>query len=504
MTNPNSSNGPILEGAGGILPQGVAWLWKFWLVRRKLHILAGPPSTGKTTLALKVAATLTNGGIWPDGSPVLQTGSVVIWTCEDGIEDTIIPRLMACDANPDRVYILRVTSENGRRRRFDFARDLPRLDAKVRELGDVVLVIIDSIAQLVSGNSNSNSQVRKDLDPLVTFAEQANCAILGLTHVNKGSKKKDPLERVNGSTAIAALARLVWITACDESDRAGDGVPRSILVRAKSNLGPIENGLSYHVETVDIPVNGGLTTVHGSNVVFDELLEGTPKEILNDAEGGGASARDDRKQEAMNFLAELLANGPLPAETVQAQSGQAGMAWATMRRAAHALQVRKFRPMGDVKWHWELASGLPDTRGQHRRVVSDGASWMSRGISGSMFGNSLPAGSAPPSWGVPGFGVSEIWETTLRENREQVEQVEQHGLTAQVAGDIDETMWNKLVKWCLNEYRATPQSNDFDEDLKTREAVVDYVLEAQVVGVDDAWKARAKTRLMGAQFWLGR
>lgn len=114
----------------------------------------------------------------------------MIWTCEDGIEDTIMPRLIACGVDPSRVYVLRVTNENNRTRTFEFTRDLVPLEAKVRELGDVALVIIDSIVQVVTGNSNNNSQVRKDLDPLVKFAEQTNCAILGLTHVNKGSKKK--------------------------------------------------------------------------------------------------------------------------------------------------------------------------------------------------------------------------------------------------------------------------------------------------------------------------
>lgn len=117
-------------------------------------------------------------------------GRVVIWTCEDGIEDTIMPRLIACGVDPSMVYILRVTKENNRTRAFDFTRDLAPLAAKVSELGDVALIIIDSIVQVVTGNSNNNSQVRKDLDPLVKFAEQTNCAILGLTHVNKGSKKK--------------------------------------------------------------------------------------------------------------------------------------------------------------------------------------------------------------------------------------------------------------------------------------------------------------------------
>ncbi|PXX15211.1 AAA domain-containing protein [Paraburkholderia tropica] len=153
----NCVNGPVLEVASEIPVLPVIWLWRFWLARGKLHILAGPPSTGKTTLALQVAATLTRGGTWPDGSQA-PIARVVIWTCEDGIEDTIMPRLISCDVDPSRVYILRVTNENNRTRAFDFTRDLVPLEAKVRELGDVALVIIDSIVQVVTGNSNNNSK----------------------------------------------------------------------------------------------------------------------------------------------------------------------------------------------------------------------------------------------------------------------------------------------------------------------------------------------------------
>ncbi|WP_322035460.1 AAA family ATPase, partial [Burkholderia cenocepacia] len=129
-----SGNGPVLERASELPIEPIDWLWKFWLARGKLHLLAGPPSTGKTTLALSIAATLSTGGVWADGS-VARSGRVLIWTCEDGIEDTLIPRLVASGANLENVYILRDTSENGRRRAFDFRVDLPRLTTAAEELG---------------------------------------------------------------------------------------------------------------------------------------------------------------------------------------------------------------------------------------------------------------------------------------------------------------------------------------------------------------------------------
>ena len=503
----NGDNGPVLEVASDIPVVTVPWLWIDWLARGKLHLLAGPPSTGKTTLALAVAATLTNGGTWPDGS-WSPRGRVLIWTCEDGIEDTIMPRLVASGADLENVYILRETSENGRRRAFDFGRDLQRLEAKVRELGDVVLTIIDSLAQLVSGNSNSNTQVRKDLDPLVAFAEQTGIAILGLTHVVKGSKKKDPLDRVNGSTAFGAVARVVWIVARHESDRTGDGVSRSVLVRAKSNIGPTDGGFAYHIDAVTVPASVA-GVARSSKIAWDEQLEGAPRDILNDAEGGQASASDDRKQEAMNFLDVLLAARPQPVETVQHQAAQARIAWATVRRAADALGVKKYRPMGDVKWYWALENGSGGGGWQPPAPPgSPGSPWISNdapdAAPSSMFSQrNSPFGSfAAPAGSVWGWAIgsrqSDISDAPS--THEKSEQHEQHEQVAQAGDGIDRDMWNFLVNCCREKYQATVVGPD-DDEYRIRESIVDFVLQQRVVDVDEAWIASAKATLLRAEFW---
>ena len=82
-----------------IKPLPITWLWPGWVPAGKLTILAGAAGTGKTTLALALAAVLTAGGRWPDGSEYKQLGNVLIWSSEDVADDTLVPRLIASGAD---------------------------------------------------------------------------------------------------------------------------------------------------------------------------------------------------------------------------------------------------------------------------------------------------------------------------------------------------------------------------------------------------------------------
>ncbi len=91
-------DGVVLKCAADFMPSPVRGLWQYWLALGKLHILAGAPGQGKPTLALGMAATVTIGGRWPDGSPS-TAGNVLIWSGEDDPADTLLPRLLAAGAD---------------------------------------------------------------------------------------------------------------------------------------------------------------------------------------------------------------------------------------------------------------------------------------------------------------------------------------------------------------------------------------------------------------------
>ena len=194
----------ILTRADSVKISPIGWLWSGWLARGKLHLIAGSPGTGKTTIALVAAATLTRGGTWPDGTRA-PVGTVVVWSGEDDPADTLAPRLSAAAADMSKVHLIEGAIIDGQRVPFDPARDLPALDAALTGLQDVALIVVDPIVSAVAGDNHRNNEVRRGLQPLVDLGASLGAAVLGVTHLSKGTAGRDPLERVTGSLAYGAL-----------------------------------------------------------------------------------------------------------------------------------------------------------------------------------------------------------------------------------------------------------------------------------------------------------
>jgi RecA-family ATPase len=186
-----------------IAPQTVNWLWEDWLALGKLHILAGRPGALKTTTALAFAAAVSIGGEWPDRKPAAQ-GKIVIWSGEDAIDDTLLPRFLAAGGNRDRIAFIGGVEEDGKARAFDPANDIAALAQVCANLGQVSLIIIDPIVAVAKGDSHKNAEARRDLQPLVTLAERTQAAVLGVHHLTKRTEGADPVDRVSGSPAFGA------------------------------------------------------------------------------------------------------------------------------------------------------------------------------------------------------------------------------------------------------------------------------------------------------------
>ena len=336
----------VLTCGADLTPEPVQWLWPDWLALGKFHLLAGAPGQGKTTIAMRMAATVTIGGRWPDGSRC-EAGNVLIWSGEDDYTDTLLPRLVAAGADRHRVFFVDGMRTGGVVRPFDPSTDTRNLKETIEKIGSVRLIVIDPVSTAVAGDSHKNTEVRRGLQPLVDLATTINAALLGITHLSKGGQGSDPAQRVIGSIAFTAVARVVLVAARVKSDHGGD---RRILARSKSNIGPDNGGFEYHVTQVE-----ALPGIDASRIDWGQAVEGSARELLTDpAEGGNATDYVD----AVSLLkAELAAGCWTPAAVASEPLKDAGFTKRQIWNASNKLNVdRKKGGMGSG-WYWRLPGG---------------------------------------------------------------------------------------------------------------------------------------------------
>lgn len=342
----------VLVNGADLTPEPVRWLWPDWLALGKLHILAGAPGQGKTTIALAVAATLTIGGRWPDGSRC-SPGNVLIWSGEDDPADTLLPRLIASGADRTRCYFVSGTRIDGEVEPFDPARDMAALEEQAQAIGGIKLLIVDPVVSAVAGDSHKNTEVRRALQPLVDLGSRLDAAVLGISHFSKGGAGSDPASRVVGSIAFTAVARVVLVAAKVKAEDGEQDQDRRILARGKSNIGPDDGGFEYTIEQAE-PLPG----IHASYVAWGKSVAGSARDLLAEpTEQESASDGKSAVDAAAAFLLEALADGLTPTKTVQAEAKDAGVSWASCKRAADNLRVVKRKGDGGL-WYWKLPNLL--------------------------------------------------------------------------------------------------------------------------------------------------
>jgi putative DNA primase/helicase len=382
---PPSESLTLLRGSD-VKMERTDWLWSHWLAAGCLQVFAGPAGLGKTTIALSLAATVTRGRLWPDGSRCTSPGSVIFWSGEDAVDKTLMPRFTAMGGDPQNIYFVDAVTvrSDGRleTREFDPSKDIPLLIAKANELGDVRLLVVDPVSMCVAGDSNKNAEVRRGLAPLKVFAERHGAAVLGISHFSKGSEGRDPLSRVTGSLAFGAAPRLVLsaVTEARKPDEPEDAEPRHLFVRTKSNLGPCGDGFRYSVEQV--VVGGAIDT---SRIVWGEHLKGDARELLAEAEQVEEPDEVTAKGDAGHFLAEILAGGPVESKAVFAEARQAGHSQRTLERAKAALRVEAVRDGSSrpPRWLWRLPPQVRQPESQDRQSQNGGGLGGLGGLNGN-------------------------------------------------------------------------------------------------------------------------
>jgi putative DNA primase/helicase len=334
--------------------RAIEWMWPNRFALGALGLIVGHPDKGKGLITYSIAACVTANLPLPCNEGRTPQGNVIILQAEDDIARTVVPRLAAAGADLERVSIVTMMRTDDKRRPFSLLTDLEALRAKIDEVGNVVEITIDPVsAYLGVGKVHnwSTTDVRGFLTPLTELAVEKNVAIIGVMHFNKKSDEHNALLRISDSGAYGAAARHVF-AALDDPEIEG----RRLLAKAKNNLGPDTQALSYMI---------GMRKVGFDDVLNKEIwapyaewgtehVKVTANEAMQADAGGGQALR--RRKEAEQFLQERLAGGPVKYADLLEGAKANGITEATLRRAKTGLGIRAEKEKGKVDggWFWEM------------------------------------------------------------------------------------------------------------------------------------------------------
>ena len=338
----------VAQCASEISPKPIEWLWPGRLAKGKHTAVAGEPGDGKSQLSINVASTISKAGAWPCNEGRAPLGNVIIFSAEDGVDDTIVPRLLAAGADMERIHIVSavVQTDGKGRRTFNLQADLALLEKKILEIGDVALVIIDPISSYMGKtDSHKNSEVRGALEPLSEMAERMKVAILSITHFSKagtGNTNK-ALHRFIGSIAFVGAPRAAFAVIQD-----ADNEGRMLFLPAKNNMAPKPQGLAYRL----------LQTIVSDNIVASYVhWEDAPVTISADQARGAAEedpGKQSAREEAEEFLRENLSEAAVAAKDMEGHASALGISRRTLARARKKLGVIAEKAGMDEGWTWRL------------------------------------------------------------------------------------------------------------------------------------------------------
>lgn len=186
----------------------INWLWPGRIAKGKITFIAGLPGLGKSQVTVSIAAIVSSGGIWPVDEMPADVGNVLILSAEDGIADTIKPRLLAAGADTDRIEAIEAVRMGDQSRPFSLKRDLELLrDTKAS------LLIVDPLTAYLGGiDSHKNADVRAFMAPLSELAQKMEMAVVCVSHLNKSSGN-EAVFRISDSMAFVAavyVVRILW------------------------------------------------------------------------------------------------------------------------------------------------------------------------------------------------------------------------------------------------------------------------------------------------------
>lgn len=286
----------------------VEWLWKPYLPFGKLSVLQGNPGEGKTYFAMHLAAACTNGKLLPNMER-MEPFNVIYQTAEDGLGDTVKPRLIEAGADLDRVLVIDDSD-------VQLTLSDERIEKAIIE-NNARLVIIDPIQAYLGADVDMNraNEVRPIFMRLGQVAQRTGCAILLIGHLNKAAGMQS-LQRGLGSIDIAAAVRSVMFIGKLKHDPT-----MRILTHEKSSLAPPGASLAFSLGD-----EGGFRWVGEYDITADEMLSGIEPQ------------RETKTHQAKDLICALLAGGKqVLSEDIDKAALERGIPGRTVRDAKREL-----------------------------------------------------------------------------------------------------------------------------------------------------------------------
>jgi len=326
-------------------PEQVSWLWHPYIAKGKVTLLEGDPGLGKSWLTCAIACAVSHGKGLPNATP-FDAGNVLMLSAEDGLGDTLRPRLDAVGADVRRIFALDEPLT------FDAA-GLIRLEAAIID-HTPVLVIIDPLFAFTGGKVDIHraNECRAISAPLAAIAERHGCAMVAVRHLGKSRGGGHALNAGIGSIDLTAAARSVLLVGRDPDDQQ-----KRAVVQTKNNLAPNGEAIGYKLE--------------GNQFFWTGVSDLTAERIL-------AASSDEGERstisEAVDYLRTALSSGARDSKAIQDEARQAGISEATLRRAKARLKVqaRKVGLPGShfQKWVWELSNSEDDQQsGEGAQII---------------------------------------------------------------------------------------------------------------------------------------
>lgn len=311
-----------------VVSKEVEWLWYPYIPYGKITIIEGDPGEGKTTLVLKLAAALSMGLPLPcDDDKEYEPIHIIYQTAEDGIGDTIKPRLEKAGAD---CSMIRVIDETGK----ELSMTDDRLEQAIIETG-ARLIILDPIQAYIGATVDMHraNEIRPVLKHLGIIAEKHNCAIILIGHMNKASGSKSTYRGL-GSIDIQATARSVLLVA-----RLRDKPNIRIMAHDKSSLAPAGDAIGF-----EMTEDNGMVCIGPYDITIDELLSGN--------EGRGKKKLDI----AENFIKEYFgSNNVIPSNEIMMEAAKRSIKRNTLLSAKKKLGITSDKEKaedGTIYWTW--------------------------------------------------------------------------------------------------------------------------------------------------------